>query len=104
MRLDAAILDSAAKAGSEPAISDGPRAVEGAAAAAAVRGSADHGRRLPHVKEFIAAGGDWSAFTWRFDAAFQSVHWTEEEEEALVALPTVLDEKALAVFRSIPPE
>ncbi|CAN0420758.1 unnamed protein product [Lampetra fluviatilis] len=55
--------------------------------------------RLPQIKEFLA-GGDWSAFTWRFESAFRSVHWTEEE--ALGALPTLLDDVSLGVFRSIP--
>ncbi|XP_078477095.1 uncharacterized protein LOC144738063 [Lampetra planeri] len=56
------------------------------------------GHRLPQIKEFIA-GGDWSAFTWRFESAFRSVHWTEVE--ALDALPTLLDDVSLGVFRSI---
>ncbi|CAN0420137.1 unnamed protein product [Lampetra fluviatilis] len=53
--------------------------------------------RLPQIKEFLAGG---SAFTWRFESAFRSVHWTEEE--ALGALPTLLDDVSLGVFRSIP--
>ncbi|CAN0301366.1 unnamed protein product [Lampetra planeri] len=57
------------------------------------------GHRLPQIKEFIA-GGDWSAFTWRFESAFRSVNWTEDE--ALGALPTLLDDVSLGVFRSIP--
>ncbi|CAM9659330.1 unnamed protein product [Lampetra fluviatilis] len=57
------------------------------------------GHRLPHIKEFTA-GGDWSAFTWRFESAFRSVNWTEEE--ALAALPTLLDDVSLGVFRAIP--
>ncbi|XP_078460325.1 uncharacterized protein LOC144724911 [Lampetra planeri] len=57
------------------------------------------GHRLPQIKEFIARG-DWSAFTWRFESAFRSVRWTEAE--ALKALPTLLDDVSLAVFRSIP--
>ncbi|XP_078449975.1 uncharacterized protein LOC144717990 [Lampetra planeri] len=55
------------------------------------------GHRLPQIKEFIA-GGDWSVFTWCFESAFRSVRWTE----ALEALPTLLDDVSLAVFRSIP--
>ncbi|XP_078467102.1 uncharacterized protein LOC144730286 [Lampetra planeri] len=55
------------------------------------------GHRLPQIKEFIA-GGDWSAFMWCFESAFRSVRWTE----ALEALPTLLDDVSLAVFRSIP--
>ncbi|CAM9481705.1 unnamed protein product [Lampetra planeri] len=57
------------------------------------------GHRLPQIKEFIA-GGDWSAFTWRFELAFRSVRWTEAE--VLEALPMLLDDVSLAVFRSIP--
>ncbi|XP_078739400.1 uncharacterized protein LOC144952807 [Lampetra fluviatilis] len=57
------------------------------------------GHRLPQIKEFIA-GGDWSTFTWRFESTFRSVNWTEEE--ALGALPTLLDDVSLGVFRSIP--
>ncbi|XP_078456972.1 uncharacterized protein LOC144722610 [Lampetra planeri] len=57
------------------------------------------GHRLPQIKEFIA-GGDWSALTWRFESAFRSVQWTEAE--ALEALPTLLDDVSLGVFRSIP--
>ncbi|XP_078468275.1 uncharacterized protein LOC144731181 [Lampetra planeri] len=58
-----------------------------------------HGHRFPQIKEFLA-GGDWSAFTWRFESAFRSVNWTEDE--ALGALPTLLDDVSLGVFRSIP--
>ncbi|CAM9734769.1 unnamed protein product [Lampetra fluviatilis] len=64
--------------------------------------SADRGRRLPHVREFVAAGSDWSAFRWRFEAAYKSIRWSEEE--ALITLPTMLDNDALAVFQSIPAE
>lgn len=61
----------------------------------------DGGRshHLPNIKEFVA-GGDWSAFTWRFESAFRSVRWTDSE--ALEALPTLLDDVSLAVSRSIP--
>ncbi|CAM9571366.1 unnamed protein product [Lampetra planeri] len=68
----------------------------------AARDSADKGRRLPHVHEFVAAGGDWSTFRWRFEAAYKSVRWSKEE--VLIALPTMLDDDALAVFRSISPD
>ncbi|CAM9596678.1 unnamed protein product [Lampetra fluviatilis] len=53
MRLDAAILDSAAKADTVAAISDKQRAGKGAAAAAATAvtcSGIDCGHRLPHVK------------------------------------------------------
>ncbi|CAM9284692.1 unnamed protein product [Lampetra fluviatilis] len=102
-RQDAAILSGAAEMRSEPAISSEPHGTLAAGAdAPAGRQGAEHTRRLPHVKEFVAAGGDWSDVTWRFETAFWSVQWSEEE--VLVALPTILDDDALAVFRSIPPE
>ncbi|CAN0105731.1 unnamed protein product [Lampetra planeri] len=95
--------NGAARARSEPAILDEPHGVQGAGAATeSGQSGANRTRRLPQVKEFIAAGGDWSTFTWRYEAAFRSVHWMEDA--ALVALPTVLDDDALAVFRSIPLE
>ncbi|CAM9485877.1 unnamed protein product [Lampetra fluviatilis] len=53
-------------------------------------------RRLHPVREFVTAGGDWSAFTWHFEAAYYSVNWTEEE--ALRALLMVLDDDALTVL------
>ncbi|XP_061427148.1 uncharacterized protein LOC133354372 [Lethenteron reissneri] len=58
-------------------------------------------RRLPDVAPFVAQGGDWSAFQDRFDAAYMSVGWSMEE--ALPALPTCLDERALQAFKSIHP-
>ncbi|CAM9861769.1 unnamed protein product [Lampetra planeri] len=100
---DAAILGGPARAWTEPAISEETCGDQPAGAAApAGRNGAEHTRCLSYVKSCVAAGGDWSAFTWRFEAAFRSVHWSEEE--ALVALPTVLDDDALAVFRLISPE
>ncbi|CAN0374162.1 unnamed protein product [Lampetra planeri] len=68
----------------------------------AAKESTDCGPCLPQVREFVATGGDWRAFRWRFEAAYKSVCWSEEE--ALIALPTILDNDALAIFRSIPPE
>ncbi|XP_075928618.1 uncharacterized protein LOC142930365 [Petromyzon marinus] len=59
-------------------------------------------RTLPPVREFVAARGDWAAFTRWFEAAFSSVEWTEDE--ALRALPTAFDNDALAAFRAILPE
>ncbi|CAN0254574.1 unnamed protein product [Lampetra planeri] len=59
-------------------------------------------RKLPPVREFVAAGGDWAAFTQRFEASFSSVEWTEDE--ALWALPTALDDDSLAAFQAIPLE
>ncbi|CAM9768724.1 unnamed protein product [Lampetra planeri] len=58
-------------------------------------------RRLPDVAPFVAQGGDWLTFQDRFDAAYMSVGWSMEE--ALPALPTCLDERALQAFKSIHP-
>ncbi|CAM9282417.1 unnamed protein product [Lampetra fluviatilis] len=77
-----------------------PREVSPSTATLAAKESANRGRRLPHVRKFVAAGGDWSAFRWRFEAAYKFVLWSEEE--ALIALPTMLDGDALAMFHSIP--
>ncbi|CAM9750539.1 unnamed protein product [Lampetra planeri] len=97
MRRDAAILGGTVGARLESAISEEPRGEQPVGAAAVGWNGAERSSRLPQVKEFVTAGGDWSAFTWSFEAAFRSLHWSEEE--ALVALPTVLDDDALVVFR-----
>ncbi|CAM9511994.1 unnamed protein product [Lampetra planeri] len=55
---------------------------------------------LPFVREFTAVGGDWQAFHRRFITACRLAEWTEEE--ALRALPTVLDDEALAALDAIP--
>ncbi|CAN0118713.1 unnamed protein product [Lampetra fluviatilis] len=94
-RQKAIILGTAVEMRSEPTISVKPRGEPPG-------GGVERSHHLPHIKEFVAVGGDWSAFTWLFESAFRSVRWTEEE--ALGALPTVLDDQALAVFRSIPPD
>ncbi|XP_078474063.1 uncharacterized protein LOC144735528 [Lampetra planeri] len=57
-------------------------------------------RDFPLFREFTAASGDWEAFCRRFSAAFKLVGWTEEK--ALLALPLVLDDDALAAFDAIP--
>ncbi|CAM9423576.1 unnamed protein product [Lampetra fluviatilis] len=75
-------------------------AAEAEPTAAARRSAADRPRRLPPVKEFTAAGGDWSAFVRRFEAAYRSVNWMEDQ--ALRALPTALDDDRLAAFWAIP--
>ncbi|CAN0423226.1 unnamed protein product [Lampetra planeri] len=62
--------------------------------------ASDRPRLLPPVKEFVTAGGDWAAFTRRFEVAYQSEGLMEEE--ALRVLPTALDNDALAAFRAIP--
>ncbi|CAM9574488.1 unnamed protein product [Lampetra planeri] len=78
-----------------------PRGARLTEAASPKDNGAGRSHRLPNIKEFVA-GGDWGAFTCRFKSAFRSVRWTEEE--ALDALPTLLDDVSLAVFRSIPSE
>ncbi|CAN0138647.1 unnamed protein product [Lampetra planeri] len=55
----------------------------------------DKPRRMGLVKEFVAAGGDWGAFTRRFEAAYQALDWMEE---ALKALPTILNDETFATF------
>ncbi|CAM9098249.1 unnamed protein product, partial [Lampetra planeri] len=67
-------------------------------AASAGDGSVRRRNRLPNIKEF-SSGDDWNAFTCRFESIILSVKWTEDE--ALEALPTLLDDVSLAVFRSI---
>ncbi|CAN0138890.1 unnamed protein product [Lampetra fluviatilis] len=59
-------------------------------------------KQLPFVREFTAAGGDWMAFRRRFTATCDLTGWTKVEE--LRALPTTLDDNALAAFYAIPPE
>ncbi|CAN0025247.1 unnamed protein product [Lampetra fluviatilis] len=81
------------------AIFVGPRAAGLAGATAPKDDNGGRSHRLPNIKEFVA-GGDQSAFTWRFESVFRSVQW--KEAEALDALPTLLDDVSLAVFRSIP--
>ncbi|CAM9637042.1 unnamed protein product [Lampetra planeri] len=59
-------------------------------------------KRLPLVKSFSAAGGDWVAFSRRFTVTCALVGWTDRE--VLQALPTALDEAALGAFFSISAE
>ncbi|CAM9837619.1 unnamed protein product, partial [Lampetra planeri] len=59
-------------------------------------------KRLSFVREFTAAGGDKVAFQCCFVAACSLAEWTEEE--ALRALPTALDDDALAALDAIPDE
>ncbi|CAN0199036.1 unnamed protein product [Lampetra planeri] len=59
----------------------------------------DRPRRLGPVKEFVAAGGDWGAFIRWFEAAYQASDWSKAE--VLKALPTALDDEALAIFKAI---
>ncbi|CAN0252099.1 unnamed protein product [Lampetra planeri] len=56
--------------------------------------------RLPFAERFSAAGGDWEAFHCRFSANCKLAGWTEVE--VLRALPTALDDDALAAFYAIP--
>ncbi|CAN0179590.1 unnamed protein product [Lampetra planeri] len=53
-----------------------------------------------HMERFEVTVGDWTAFTRRFRAAYESLGWTEAE--ALQALPTALDDDALATFYGLP--
>ncbi|CAN0377010.1 unnamed protein product [Lampetra planeri] len=59
-------------------------------------------KRLLFVREFAASSGDWEAFRRRFAAVCDLSGWTENE--ALWALPTALDDDALAAFHAIPDE
>ncbi|CAN0199836.1 unnamed protein product [Lampetra planeri] len=57
-RREAAILGADAEVQSEPAISPEPRGGPPCGAAAAKCGGVGHSHRLPHIKEFVAVGGD----------------------------------------------
>ncbi|XP_078718070.1 uncharacterized protein LOC144935371 [Lampetra fluviatilis] len=56
--------------------------------------------RWLHVERFEVPVGDWTAFTRRFRAAYESLGWTEAQ--ALRALPTAMDDDALATFYGLP--
>ncbi|CAN0435762.1 unnamed protein product [Lampetra fluviatilis] len=58
-------------------------------------------QRLPVLREFSAAGGDWATFQWRFLMNCEMFGWTEAEE--LWARPAALDDNALAALVTIPP-
>ncbi|CAM9859868.1 unnamed protein product [Lampetra fluviatilis] len=55
---------------------------------------------MPPVREFVAAGGDWTAFQRCFKAACILVG--SSDKEALRALPTALDYDSLVAFEAIP--
>ncbi|CAN0287372.1 unnamed protein product [Lampetra planeri] len=57
-------------------------------------------QRLPALKGFSTAGGDWAAFQHRFMSHREMVGWLEAE--ALRALPAALDDNALAALITIP--
>ncbi|CAM9301038.1 unnamed protein product [Lampetra planeri] len=77
------------------AVSDGPSAITAAMwREAAILGAATGARSEPAI--LAEPRGT------QFESAFCSVRWTEEE--ALDALPTLLDDVSLAVFHSIPTE
>ncbi|XP_061436599.1 uncharacterized protein LOC133361639 [Lethenteron reissneri] len=59
-------------------------------------------QRLPPLKEFIGAEGDWGGFRRRFLAHQEMARWSDEE--ALCALPALLDGDALAALTSAPKE
>ncbi|CAM9876448.1 unnamed protein product [Lampetra planeri] len=58
-------------------------------------------QRLPALKEFSASEGDWAAFQRRFTTSAKMSGWSEEV--ALQALPSALDDEALAAFLTVPP-
>ncbi|CAM9766505.1 unnamed protein product [Lampetra planeri] len=59
-------------------------------------------QRLPPLKEFVGAAGDWGGFKRRFIAHQEMANWTDAE--ALCALPAMLDDDALATLTSAPKE
>ncbi|CAN0287156.1 unnamed protein product [Lampetra planeri] len=59
-------------------------------------------QRLPPLKEFVGADGDWGGFKRRFIAHQEMANWTDDE--ALRALPAMLDNDALATLTSAPME
>ncbi|XP_061435288.1 uncharacterized protein LOC133360523 [Lethenteron reissneri] len=59
-------------------------------------------QRLPPLKEFVGAEGDWGGFQRRFLAHQEMAKWTDAE--ALSALPALLDGDALAALTSAPKE
>ncbi|CAN0421087.1 unnamed protein product [Lampetra planeri] len=77
-------------------------APESTTAPVAQESAPDRPRWITPVKEFVAAGGDWGAFTRRFEEAYWAIGLTEEE--ALRVLPTTLNDDVLAVFQAVPEE
>ncbi|CAN0111689.1 unnamed protein product [Lampetra planeri] len=59
-------------------------------------------QRLPPLKEFVGAEGDWGGFQRRFIAHQEMARWSDDE--ALCALPALLDADALAALTSAPKE
>ncbi|XP_078476428.1 uncharacterized protein LOC144737553 isoform X2 [Lampetra planeri] len=57
-------------------------------------------QRLPPLKEFVGEDGDWSGFQRRFLAHQETAQWTDDE--ALRALPAMLDSDALPTLTSAP--
>ncbi|CAN0415783.1 unnamed protein product [Lampetra fluviatilis] len=98
-REEAAILGAVTATSPAAAISVEPRAARVAGMSTPKDDGGGRSHCLLTIKEFVA-GGDRNAFTWRFESVFRSVRWTESK--ALEALPTLLDDVSLAVFRSIP--
>ncbi|XP_078712254.1 uncharacterized protein LOC144932117 isoform X2 [Lampetra fluviatilis] len=58
-------------------------------------------RRLPFIKEFVAASGDWVAFKRRFLTNADLAGWMEVDAQK--TLPAALKDDALAAFLAIPP-
>ncbi|CAN0107499.1 unnamed protein product [Lampetra fluviatilis] len=93
----AIVQEAAAITQAEVAPTTSATAPDLTAASPAVQPSAMH--RLPPVRAFSAAAGDWTTFRRRSEAAYHSVDWSADE--ALQALPMALDDDSLAAFYSI---
>ncbi|CAM9707798.1 unnamed protein product [Lampetra fluviatilis] len=57
-------------------------------------------QRLPALQEFVSSGGDWGGFQRRFLAHQEMAGWTDNE--ALRALPAMLDSDALGTLTAAP--
>ncbi|CAM9352802.1 unnamed protein product [Lampetra fluviatilis] len=83
-------ITSAVRADAQPSCRDSK--VRASTAAAALH------QRLPPLKEFVAEEGDWGGFQRRFLAHQEMAGWSDDE--ALCALPALLDGDALAALTS----
>ncbi|CAN0124272.1 unnamed protein product [Lampetra fluviatilis] len=87
-------IPSAIRADAQP--SPGDSSLQASKANAALQ------QRLPPLKEFVGAEGDWGGFQRRFIAHQEMARWSDAE--ALCALPALLDADALAALTSAPRE
>ncbi|CAN0371862.1 unnamed protein product [Lampetra fluviatilis] len=87
-------IPSAIRADAQP--SPGDNSLQTSKANAALQ------QRLPPLKEFVGAEGDWGGFQRRFIAHQEIARWSDDE--ALCALPALLDADALAALTSAPKE